>query len=716
MNSEKDCAMKSPGKGEERYRLLLDTLTHGVQENDCDGVITYSNRAHHQILGYEFGELVGKQIWDVQPSTAEQESLRNYFVNLVKEQPPPAPFQTKSMRKDGALVDLQIDWNYTRDANGVLNGFISVITDITERKKAEESLRQQAHGLATLLEASQNLAETLGMQHILQATVDGVTKLVGLDTAAVYLLEDEVLHLWATTPPLPPQFPETLRVARLADHPHIGKAISSGSAVFVSDITAVDLTQDERSIVEQRDLRTVLYVPLIADEKAMGAFIVGSTQKPSHLTEIELNLSSTLANLAALAVRNAQLFQDGQNYATQLEATLADRLRAEEETKSLQAQLLQAQKMETFGRLAGGIAHDFNNILVPIIGYAELAMMDLASDDKLYSHLERIHEAAERAADLTHQILAFSRKQVLEMRVLDLNAVVANFKTMVQSLIGEDIDFETFPSPDLCRIKADHGQLEQVLMNLVVNARDAMPRGGKLTIETANIYLDEAYVQKYADTPSPGHYVMLAVSDTGHGMNTETQQQIFEPFFTTKEPGEGTGLGLATVFGIVKQHGGNIWVYSELNKGTTFKIYLPQIPDREHAVEIPQTEPESLSGTETILVVEDEAMVRKLVCETLAAYGYKIIEAQNGHDGLQRVSEYKEAIHLLLTDVIMPEMDGRELYQNVVATQPAIKVLYMSGYTDDVIVHHGILEEGINFLQKPFTVHGLMQKVRQVLS
>jgi CheY-like chemotaxis protein len=209
---------------------------------------------------------------------------------------------------------------------------------------------------------------------------------------------------------------------------------------------------------------------------------------------------------------------------------------------------------------------------------------------------------------------------------------------------------------------------------------------------------------------------MLAASDTGHGMDAETQQRIFEPFFSTKAPGKGTGLGLSTVFGIVKQHGGNIWVYSELDKGTTFKVYLPQTPEAEHLVEIPQVELESLTGTETVLVAEDEAMVRKLVCETLAAYGYKVIEAQDGKDGLQRVSEYKEPIHLLLTDVIMPEMDGRELYQNVVATHPAIKVLYMSGYTDDVIVHHGILEDGVNFLQKPFTVHGLIQKVRQVLS
>jgi signal transduction histidine kinase len=386
------------------------------------------------------------------------------------------------------------------------------------------------------------------------------------------------------------------------------------------------------------------------------------------------------------------------------------------ERKRLEERLYQAQKMEAVGRLSGGIAHDFNNILVPIIGYVELAMMDMAPDDKGYANLKQVREAADRAASLTRQILAFSRKQLLQMQVLDLNAVVVDFKVMIQRLIREDIEFETFLAADLYRVKADKGQLEQVLMNLVVNARDAMPTGGNLAIETANVYLDETYVKKYGDNLSPGHYAMLSVSDTGAGMNAEIQQQIFEPFFTTKAQGVGTGLGLATVFGIVKQHGGNIWVYSELDKGTTFKIYLPRTPEAEHSVEIPQVEPGSLSGAETILVVEDEEMVRHLVCETLAAFGYKVIEAKNGNEGLRRASEHKETLHLLLTDVIMPKMDGRELYKHVVAIHPAIKVLYMSGYPDNFVVHHDILEEGTNFLQKPFTVHSLLQKIKQVLS
>ena len=384
--------------------------------------------------------------------------------------------------------------------------------------------------------------------------------------------------------------------------------------------------------------------------------------------------------------------------------------------RQLEEQLRQAQKMEAIGRLAGGIAHDFNNILVPIIGYVELAMMDISPVDKLYADLRRVQEAAEQAAGLTRQILAFSRKQMLEMRILNLNAVIAEFQKMAQRLIGEDIALEISLEANLYPVKADKGQLEQVLLNLAINARDAMPAGGKLTIETANAYLDEAYVQKYANVLSPGGYAMLAVSDTGHGMDAQTRQQIFEPFFTTKEHGKGTGLGLATVYGIIKQHQGHIGVYSEPGIGTTFKIYLPQAEDSTiQTSEAAAPIATSLYGTETILVVEDEDMVRKLVCETLSTHGYKVIEAQNVTEALQRASERAETIHLLLTDVIMPEMNGRKLSEKVIALHPAVKVLFMSGYTANVIGHHGVLEKDINFLQKPFTVRSLLQKVRRIL-
>lgn len=383
-------------------------------------------------------------------------------------------------------------------------------------------------------------------------------------------------------------------------------------------------------------------------------------------------------------------------------------------SRQLEEQLRQAQRMEAIGRLAGGIAHDFNNILVPIIGYAELGMMKQSPDDALYTHLQRVRDAANRATDLTRQILAFSRKQMLEMQNLDLNAIVEDFEKMIHRLIGEDIELKTFLDPALYHVNADRGQLEQVLMNLVVNARDAMPTGGKLTIETANTYLDEAYAKKHADAQEPGHYVTLVVSDTGHGMDAQTRTQIFEPFFTTKEQGKGTGLGLSTVFGIIKQHNGNIWVYSEPGQGATFKIYLPRTEEPIQEPEAIAAGPVSMYGSETILVIEDEEMVRKLVCESLKAHGYRVIEARNTNECLALAAD-EEQIHLLLTDVIMPEMNGRDLYQQIAALHPEIEVLYMSGYTDNTIVHHGILDESINFLQKPFTVHSLTRRVRQTL-
>lgn len=386
----------------------------------------------------------------------------------------------------------------------------------------------------------------------------------------------------------------------------------------------------------------------------------------------------------------------------------------EAENQKLTEQFYQAQKMDSMGQLAGGIAHDFNNLLVPIIGYADLGMMADPPDSKLYTHFEQIKGAATRAASLTRQILAFSRQQVLEMKIVDLNQIIIEFEKMLQRLIGENISLKTHLATDLPAIKADPGQLEQVLLNLVVNARDAMPDGGRLTIETTKVMVDEAYLSRHARA-QPGLHVRLTVSDTGQGMDAATQERIFEPFFTTKARGYGTGLGLSTVFGIVKQHGGNIWVYSEPRHGATFKVYLP-VAEMLTSTDPPEKSVVgSLEGTETILVVEDEDAVRQLVSRTLQGYGYRVMEADDPARGLELAAAYQNVIHLLLTDVIMPVMNGRELFQRLVINRPELKVLYMSGYTDNAIVHDGELDEGTAFLQKPFTIYDLLEKVRLVL-
>jgi PAS domain S-box-containing protein len=384
------------------------------------------------------------------------------------------------------------------------------------------------------------------------------------------------------------------------------------------------------------------------------------------------------------------------------------------ERNRLERQFQQAQKMEAVGQLAGGVAHDFNNLLTAILGYSELLLQTLPEDDGRRQDVEEIQKAGQSAGSLTRQLLAFSRKQILEPVVLDLNAVVANLDRMARRLIGEDIEIITHLDPELGRVKADAGQIEQVLLNMAVNARDAMPEGGTLTIETANVELDEQYAQTHPGT-APGHYVVLALSDTGHGMDEQTQSHLFEPFFTTKEKGKGTGLGLATVYGIVKQSGGSIWVYSELGQGTAFKVYFPRVEGVAVPLVTAGSSVQSPAGTETILLVEDAGGLRKLARKILERYGYTILDAPNGDEALRICEQHQGTIHLLLADVVMPGMSGRALADRLALLHPATKVLYTSGYTDNAIVHHGVLTAGTAFLQKPYAPEALARKVRDVL-
>lgn len=379
----------------------------------------------------------------------------------------------------------------------------------------------------------------------------------------------------------------------------------------------------------------------------------------------------------------------------------------------LEQQLRQAQKVEAIGRLAGGVAHDFNNLLTLIGGYADLTLGQLPQGDPLHENLEEITSAARRAAELTRQLLAFSRRQILAPKVIDLNAVVAGTEKMLRRLIGEDIDLVATPEPELWRVKADAGQIEQIIMNLAVNARDAMPDGGRLTLETQNVELDDAYARAHVAV-QPGPYVMLAISDTGSGMDDETLGHLFEPFFTTKGPGQGTGLGLATVYGIVKQSGGNIWVYSEVGRGTTFKVYLPRVDEPLDSATPPKPSA-SLRGTETILLVEDERGVRLLALRVLEGNGYSVLEAAEGPTAIELVRQYEGPIHLLVTDVVMPHMGGRAVADAVTSLRPTVKVLYLSGYTANAIVHRGVLDPKTPFLEKPFTPATLASKVREVL-
>jgi two-component system, cell cycle sensor histidine kinase and response regulator CckA len=393
---------------------------------------------------------------------------------------------------------------------------------------------------------------------------------------------------------------------------------------------------------------------------------------------------------------------------------ITERLEAKKALKKAEEQFLQAQKMDAVGRLAGGVAHDFNNLLTVINGYSDLLLESVPPDSPQRSPLEEIKRAGDRAAALNRQLLTFSRKQIFMPTVLDLNAIVEGMRKMLRRLIGEDIEFVARPGKPLGRIKADSGQVEQVIMNLAVNARDAMPKGGKLTIETANVELDQEYARVYPFV-TPGKYVLLALSDTGYGMDAETQSHIFEPFFTTKERGKGTGLGLSTVYGIVKQSGGHVNVYSEVGHGTIFKVYFPRIDAPVEVDSKKNGAAAQVTGTETVLLVEDEPSVCSLAVQALRTNGYTVLAAANSEEALQLSARHPEVIHLLLTDVIMPGRNGRELAESLKGLRPEMKVLFISGYTADAIAQHGILEEGVSFLPKPFTPRDLLAKLRQTL-
>lgn len=394
---------------------------------------------------------------------------------------------------------------------------------------------------------------------------------------------------------------------------------------------------------------------------------------------------------------------------------ITEQKKAEERMKSLQEQLLQSQKMEAIGQLAGGVAHDFNNLLTVINGYSDLILEELDEKSRFFQDMKEIKKASEHAASLTRQLLAFSRRQLLQPKIIDINSLIQNIEKMLWRMIGEDIQMETFLSEGLGRVKADPGQIEQVIFNLVINARDAMPRGGRLIIKTQNVELDDTYARSHIDA-LPGRYVMISISDNGVGMSKEVMDHIFEPFFTTKEKGKGTGLGLSTVYGIIKQSDGNIWVNSEPGKGTIFKIYLPQLEKDDESIEVRDSSKKYFKGSETILLVEDEESVRKVAQTILMKSGYSILEARDGEEALRLLQKNNnQPIHLLLTDVVMPKMSGQELANQLKSKWPEMRVLYMSGYIHNPVIHQDIIKDKMAYIQKPFTPEALAQKVREIL-
>ena len=563
-------------------------------------------------------------------------------------------------------------------------------------EQALHEARTREARLESLVEISGDLSRMEELDSLLGRIAQACGRLVNTDWAGFRLVDGDELVLAGT-----------LEDSDFAVSPRlkIGSGLAGIVAATGQPLLVRDPGNDPRMHPEDaREVRrfgsrSFLGVPAKIGERVVGVLSF-QTRREAGFSPEDMAIATAFASHAAIAVENRRL--------------LLEARRAYDELAETQGQLEQVQKMDAIGRLAGGVAHDFNNLLTVILGRADILLRQLKPEDSMHRGIELIQRTAGRAADLTRQLLAFGRKQVLEPVVLDLSAVTMDMKDMLGRLIGEDIALLTTPTPGLGRVKADRGQIEQVIMNLAVNARDAMPKGGRLILETANVDLDEEFVRRHVGART-GPQVMLAVSDTGTGIPREIQTHIFEPFFTTKEQGKGTGLGLATVYGIVKQSGGYVQVTSEPNQGTTFRIYLPRLSDTAILVDRSTRPVTAAAGRETILLVEDEEGVRELARDILRASGYTVFEARNGNEALLISERHQGPLDLLLTDVVMPRMSGRELAERLGPVRPGLRVLYMSGYTDDAVIRHGVFGSDTAFLQKPFTPAALMQRVRETL-
>jgi two-component system cell cycle sensor histidine kinase/response regulator CckA len=622
---------------EEQFRLLLGSTAEGIYGLDLRGKCTFCNPAAVRLLGYaQTEDLLGKEIHALSHHTRPDGSPYPREECLIHQ---------AFRRGEGTHVDDEVFWradrtsfpveywSYPMRKRGEVVGAVVTFLDITERRRAEEALKESAARFRTLTEASfDGIAIT--EEGVVREANRGFAEMFG------YTLEDVIGR------------PATEFVAE-----------ESRETVQRQIVEGIEGTYEH--VGKRKDGRKILL------EATAKAHTIGG--RPGRIT----------------AFRDLT------------------------EKRLLEAQFRQAQKMEAVGRLAGGVAHDFNNLLTVIASCSELLLQDLEASDPHRQDLEEIRKAAMTAATLTHQLLAFSRQQVLESKVLNLNEIVTGAEKMLRRVIGEDVELVTTLALDAGRVRADAGQIEQVIMNLAVNARDAMPDGGSLIIETMNVELSDEYVREHFPV-TPGRYVMLAFSDSGLGMDEPTKARIFEPFFTTKEAGKGTGLGLATVYGIVKQSGGFTWVYSEPGRGTTFKIYLPRVEEVAESVET-GPRPEPGRGVETVLVVEDAAAVRAIARQVLERQGYTVVEAPDGQTALFLATRHHGPIHLLLTDVVMPGMSGRQLAERLKGVRPDLKIVYMSGYTDDAVMRLGVLERQVAYLQKPFTPEGLVRKVREVL-
>lgn len=679
-------------EGERQTRAIVETALDAVVVMNERGEITDWNHQAENIFGWTrqeaIGRSLGKTIIPAQHREAHERGLRHFLETgrgpLLNKR-----IEIAACHRDGHEFPVELTVSPIRLGNlWVFNAFVR---DITLRKSEERRLAAQ-YAVTRVLAEPLTLQEASG--RILQAVCQNLNWELGifwhLDESAHVL---RCLDVWHAPGTPASEFVALSRQRTFSPGTGLpGRVWSTRRPAWIPDVVH-DANFPRAPAASIDGLHGAFSVPI-----QVGNNLYGVIEFFSH--DIREPDKGLLDMMVEIGTKIGQFIV---------------RKQTEGELQSAQAQLLQAQKMEAVGRLAGGVAHDFNNLLTIISGSCHFLLSSLDQPGPLRKEVEEIKRASTRAATLTSQLLAFSRRQVLTLKELNLNDVIRNMESLLQRLIGEDINLVTVLEPALGDVRVDPGQVEQIMMNLVVNARDAMPSGGRVTIETANVELGDTFAHQHAMT-QPGPYVMLAVSDSGLGMDRETQAHIFEPFFTTKDQGKGTGLGLAMVYGSVRQNGGSIFVYSEPGLGTTFKVYLPRVKEEVDAEQMSPAAPSELPrGTETVLVVEDEPGVRAVILRTLREQGYKVLEARHGLEALHLGTQPLEKIHLLLTDVVMPQVSGREVAENLTRIHPELRVLYMSGYTDDAVVRHGVLADGAIFLQKPFTPDVLASKVREVL-
>ncbi len=624
---------------EELFHLISENAADMIAVVDMDGKRIFNSVSYQKVLGYSQEELQASSSFE-QIHPEDRERVKNAAAE-ARRTGVGKTLEYRLRHKNGAWLVLESTSSVIQDTDGKPEKLIIVNRDVTERKRAEETLRRLETGFRSVVE----------------------------------------------------------------DAPYgIYRANTAGRFLQVNPALQKMLGYESTEELLSKDLPTEIF---------------GHSEEYQRLTELltrteeikDLEMEWKRKDATPITVRcSGRRVADENGALAYFEAFAEDVT----EKRILERQLRMAQKMEAIGRLSGGIAHDFNNLLGVIIGYSRVLKRELGANNPQAEHALEIEKAGQRAASLTKQLLAFSRQQVLSPAVLNLNTLAADMEKMLPQLLGEDIEVSLLLDPELGNVKADQSQIEQVIMNLAVNARDAMPMGGKLKIETSNVELDQTYVRSHPGSKL-GSFVLLAVTDTGTGMDPATLTHIFEPFFTTKELGKGTGLGLATVYGIVKQSNGYIGLESTVGKGTSFQIYLPRHAGQPVVDDLKIESPENLRGTETILLVEDSEPLRKLAKTFLESRGFRVLSAESGEDALQVAARFGGAFDLLLTDVVMPGINGRILAENLLLRQPGMKVLYMSGYTDSFIAGHGVLDPGIHLLHKPFIEEVLIRKVREVI-